>query len=137
MAIDFNRTFGQTRAQTQTTGRDERPKAQFWLNIGYQAEEPEEDGSFRFISLPAGIALDTQEPFPTNSRNHAFAELRAAQNQLLDDIMKFARTLKPGEEKILGNAGGLQIQIRRVNDDLPTGDVENNRYAKRLAFNEV
>ena len=71
-------TFGQTNAAATAETKTAKPKAQFWLNIGYVANEGSEEE--KFISLPTGIPLDTQEPLPTNSSNADFRAMRCAQN---------------------------------------------------------
>lgn len=46
-------TFGQSNAAATSTAKTDKPKAQFWLNIGYVANEGSDDE--KFISLPTGI----------------------------------------------------------------------------------
>lgn len=128
MAIDFNRTFGKSSNNVQS--QETRPKAQYWLNVGYDSGVQDDDGNTRFVSLPTGIPLDAQEKLPTNSRNQEFAAFQAARNDLLEQIMEVAKSLEPGEERILN----LQIQLRRVNDDAPEISPEQNQYVKKLAL---
>lgn len=132
MAIDFSKTFGQRNTKGNVAsgqGAGDKAPAQFWLNIGYDSGVEEEDGSgTRFVSLPLGIPLDTQAPVPTNSRNPTFAEFQAARNDLLSEIMKVAQSMAPGESQILN----LQIQLRRVNDEVETVAPENNRFHRAL-----
>jgi hypothetical protein len=133
MATDhFTQTFG-VKSKGKT---DELPKATYWLNIGYTIEVETEEGvtETRFISLPVGIPLDTQKLLPTNSQNDVFRELQSARNDLLAQVLDVAKTLDAGEEKIIGEAGGLQIQIRRVNDEKPAIKSANNPFARKLAF---
>jgi hypothetical protein len=133
MAVDFSKTFG---AQSQGTSNDkstgsrsDQPKAKLWLNIGYMAEGAGENGEDRFVSLPVGIPVDTQEKVATNSRNQNYADFMAARNDLLDQIMGVAETLAPGEDRILN----LQIQLRRVAEERQNiGVVEGNAFAKKL-----
>lgn len=125
--IDFDKTFGQKKA-----GADKRdlPKAQFWLNVGYNVEIDTEHGvESRFVSLPIGIPLDTQEKLPTNSRNQQFAQFQAARNDLMDQLLEIAQTLNPSEERILN----LEIQLRRVNEENAVSST-SNPFAKKLSI---
>jgi hypothetical protein len=113
----FARTFGNLGIPSNAQRTYDRPKAELWMNIGYSTEiENEETGKVehRFVSLPRGIPLDTMEKVPTNSPNQLTATFQGARNDLLEQIMDAAKHLEPGEEKIIGEAGGLQLQIRRV-----------------------
>jgi hypothetical protein len=113
----FARTFGNLGNPSNAQRTYDRPKAELWMNIGYSTEiENAETGKVehRFVSLPRGIPLDTMEKVPTDSRNQLVAAFQGARNDLLEQIMDAAKHLEPGEEKIIGEAGGLQLQIRRV-----------------------
>lgn len=122
----FGQTFGQSKTNEASSG--ERPKAQFWLNIGYTANEGTDEA--KFISLPTGIPLDTQEPLSTKSSNDDFRAMRFAQNDLLEQLLAFAKDLEPGAEGILQ----LQVQLRRVKDDAPAISTDDNKYARKLTF---
>jgi len=113
----FARTFGNLGNPSSAQRTYDRPKAELWMNIGYSTEiENEETGKVehRFVSLPRGIPLDSMEKLPTNSPNRLTAAFQGARNDLLEQIMDAAKLLEPGEERIIGEAGGLQLQIRRV-----------------------
>ena len=71
MSVDFTKmSFGKTDNASSSSKKDDKPKAQFWLNIGYQVEVPDDQGNEdRFVSLPQGIPLDTQETVSTKSKN--------------------------------------------------------------------
>ena len=102
MSIQANtRTFGQRFNSAATdaapTG-DARPKANYWLNIGYVSYVKDEDGTYRFVSLAQGIPLDTLESLSVNHRNANYAHFRQAQNELRDDLIEEAKKLKPGED---------------------------------------
>ena len=127
MAIEsFAKTFGKTATNAAST--EARPKAQYWLNIGYVANEGTEDA--KFISLPTGIPLDTQEPLPTNSSNEDFRAMRSAQNDLLEQLIEFAQGLEPGAEGIIQ----LQVQLRRVKAPAEEIKPDENKYARKLTF---
>ena len=121
----FDKTFGKTAVKTESAAK---PKAKFWLNLGYTANEGTEDE--KFISLPNGIPLDTQEPLPTNSSNDDFRALRSAQNDLLAQLMEFAEQMEPGQEGVIQ----LQVQLRRVKEEAAPIASGENKYAAKLAF---
>ena len=121
-------TFGQSNAAATTETKTAKPKAQFWLNIGYIANEGSDDE--KFISLPTGIPLDTQEPLPTNSSNADFRAMRCAQNDLLEQLIEYAQNLEPGEEGIIN----LQVQLRRVKAQEEAIPSDENKYARKLTF---
>lgn len=128
MAIDFKApAFGQPKAAT----KDERPKAEYWINLGYNSDfTPEGDDKPLFISLPQGIPLDTQEHLPTNSSNQQFAAMRAAQNGLLDQLIEYASKLQPGESTEIN----LTVQLRRVKEAQAPIDPAQNPLHKKLNF---
>lgn len=131
--IDFHRTFGAAKPTTPVGGKGnsgDRPKAKFWLNIGYDSGVADENGGTKFVSLPAGIPLDGQERLATNSRNHEFAAFQSARNNLMDQIMARAEQLLPGEEVILN----LSIQLRRVNDEQAEIAPDQNQFIRELKF---
>lgn len=135
MSLNFEHTFG--KPQANNSSKDDRPKAQFWLNIGYPVTVKNGEGveEQRFVSLPTGIPLDTQEPLATNSRNAEFAAFQAARNNLHDQFMAVAAKLQPGEEKIIGlGDSGLALQIRRVNEESAPVSNGNNPFVAALSF---
>lgn len=116
--------------------KPERAQAQLWINIGYVVVE-QVDGKpvEKFVSLPLGIPVDTQEHLSTNSKNESFAKFQSARNMLLDQIMEVGKTLPAGESKILTvGPNGLSIQLRRVSGEAPEVPVEGNQFAKKMAF---
>lgn len=134
MGIEFGKTFGAAADTATTSARgassNDRPKAQFWLNIGYDAPGAGKDGEDMFVSLPVGIPLDTQEHVATNSRNEGYAQFQAARNNLLDQIMAVAGELGEGESKILN----LQIQLRKVSGEREAPAAETNPFVRQLAL---
>ncbi|MFA7188517.1 MAG: hypothetical protein WC117_00345 [Sphaerochaetaceae bacterium] len=126
-AVDFTKTFG----AKPVAAKEALPKAEYWLNIGYGVDVQTEAGQeHRFVSLPMGIPLDTQTELSTKSSNAQFAQFQAARNDLHAQIMAVAETLKPGEDRILK----LEIQLRRVNEDVAEATTENNAFARVLAL---
>ena len=140
--MDFSKTFGaqnngasNSPRTTGARGNGNMPKAQYWLNVGYVVEGVNEDGSDRFVSLPLGIPLDNMEDLPTNSRNEDYAQFQAARNDLKAQLIAEAEKLAPGEDIVIGVAGGLSIQIRRVSEEREAPSTGgDNRYAAQLNF---
>ena len=130
MAIDF--TPQKTMLNQQTNAKDELPKSEFWLNVGYSVETKNEEGHDEtiFISLPMGIALDSMKPVKTNSSNRRFTKIQQARNSLADQIMEFCKTLQPGET---GNLN-LQIQVRRIAEEQPATAGNENEFARKLSL---
>lgn len=128
MGVDFQKTFGAGSQNVSGKSEDSRPKAQFWLNVGYDSGVEDEEGKTRFVSLPTGIPLDTQEKLPTNSRNGEFRAFQSARNDLLAQILDVAKSLAPGEEKILN----LSLQLRRVNEEAEAIAPDENQFVRKL-----
>lgn len=130
MALDFKNAFPQSAPSAAgTTNKSDRPTAQFWLNVGYDSGVVDpETGESKFISLPLGIPVDTQEHLKANGKNREFAQFQAARNDLLDQIMAHANQLEPGESKLVN----LQIQLRRVSEQAEDVGTDNNAFARKL-----
>jgi hypothetical protein len=133
MAIDFSKTFG-AGAATATSSNQSKPKAQFWINIGVLTEHKDDNGEQRFVSLATGIALDTMETLPTNSKNVMFGQFQAARNDLRDQLVAAASTLKPGEAAYINAESGLKIQIRRVSEEVNAVAGEGNPFRVKLGL---
>lgn len=131
MSIDFApKTFG-SKAPVAGQAADDRPKAQFWINLGYETDHViEETGKPLFISLPQGIPLDTQEHMATNMSNAQFAAMRSGQNDLLDQLIAHAQHLQPGEDCFIN----VKVQLRRVKAEAAPIDPANNPLIKKLTF---
>lgn len=119
--LNFPSSLNSTSAAVSSNAA--KPKAEFWLNVGYNVLVDVTDAQgvtvqeTRFVSLPVGIALDTMNLLPTDSQSDAYRAFQSARNGLHDALMGVAKTLKAGEERILGGtgaAGELVIQLRRV-----------------------
>lgn len=133
--IDFNHTFGQPAAKAAGNPAD-RPKAEFWLNVGYDSGvKDEETGESRFVSLAAGIPLDSIEKLKTNSSNRTFAQFQAARNELHDQVMAIAAKLEPGQSVIVDTGTPLQVQIRRVREEIEDLDSSDNQFVRNLGIN--
>lgn len=125
--IDFSAL--KTRKNTANkSAKDELPKSQFWLNMGYTVEGAGEDGEDVFISLPFGQPLDPMEHVRTSSKNENYRLQQMARNELLDQLNELAKSLEPGEEIIVP----LQIQLRRINNDAPEVNAAENKFVRAL-----
>jgi hypothetical protein len=107
------RNYARKLSDETSDNREPLPKADVWMNVGYEADDVNSDGEEvkRFIGTPLGIAIDTQSPIDTsNTRSADLAKVQTYQNQLLADLQAEAQSLAPGEERIVN----LQVQMRRV-----------------------
>ncbi len=131
-------------AAASQTSNEDKPKAEYWLNVGYCVDVEVEAATKgkpavterRFVSLPVGIPLDTMELVPSNSRNANWAMFQTARNELRDDLLKgAAEALKPGDDMIIaGDAEdptSLCLQIRRVGGEIEPVATENNPFSRK------
>lgn len=132
MSLNFTPTKFGTQQTAATTPAADRPKAELWINLGYESDHiNEETGKPYFISLPQGIPLDTMEPADTNIRSPEFAAIRNAQNSLLEQLQEHFKNLAPGEDSFVAN---IQVQVRRVKAPVAPIDPANNPLVKKLSF---
>lgn len=128
MSIDFApKKFG---AAAVATPAADRPKAEYWLNIGYQSDVLDDNEQPMFVSLPQGIPLDTQEHLKTNSSNNKYAAFQSARNDLMDQLIAHASNLQPGEATEIT----LTVQLRRVKDEVAPINPAENPFTKKLSF---
>lgn len=130
MSTGLNFAPTQFGTKTAAAAVSDKPKAEFWINLGYTSEHLDAEGNPYFVSLPQGIPLDTQEELPTNSRNDQYAAFSAARNDLQHQLMEHVKNLAPGEATTVT----LEIQIRRVNAPAAPIDPANNPMARKLVF---
>ena len=130
----FQAAFGSKKTEV----KEDKPKTQLWLNIGYIAKVKDQDTGEeidKFVSLPLGLPVDTQERLKTNSSNEVWGMFQSARNDLLDQLIELGKTLKPGEEKILTMGdNGLGIQMRRIMEEQAPVKPDANAFGKKLAF---
>lgn len=126
--------FSRNRAPAAAgSNTNDKPKVQVWINIGYTIPGPNAGDDDIFVSLPTGIALDTMKPVSAKSNNTEYADFQAARNDMLTQFMEIAGQLKPGEATVYQAAGGLAIQIRRVQEEMEETVVnETNAFARDL-----
>ena len=87
-----------------TATKEERPKARFWLNVGFAGRN--QDGSDFVITLPYGIALDTMERKGASRNSLA----------LLDKLIAVGENIPAGETKVISNQNGLVMSITHVGE---------------------
>lgn len=135
--LQLNNRLGASFNRSASDAVDDRPKAKYWMNIGYDSGVPHENNPDEtvFISLSQGIPLDTMEHQSTAIRNPFMAGIRQAQNDLLDQILEECATLKAGEARIISpNDSGLQIQIRAVTQELDDSALADNPFKATNLF---
>lgn len=136
----FDAKFGDKLAGAKNNQADKRdlPKAQIWMNIGFvqtfhNGEKGEDET--RFISLPQGMPIDTMEKLEEKGSSDLFRALRAAQNDLLEQIKAKGESLQPGEEVIIAEGpNGLAIQLRRVKAEQASIPADQNPLVRKLAL---
>lgn len=124
MSSKLNALFEQNN-NNNTQGKPEFKKSTLWINVGYYEyltnEETGEEEQV-FVSLPVGIPLDSMKPAMSVS-NKRLAQIRDAQNKLLDAIQQYGlQNLEPGESKALPN---FSIEIRKVAGEAHIEEGEN------------
>lgn len=117
-ATGVRRPFGQ--AASPAPAEADKPKAEYWLNIGYMSSITDEEGERDiFVSLGnrGGIPLDQVEVYDvTEARSSNMAVLRQCQNELLEGFLGRAKELAPGESAIVSYDAetGLSMEIKRI-----------------------
>ena len=135
MSIE-SKVFG-ARNPTQNTNKEDRIPAKFWLNIGYSIDLMNTltgEVETKFVSLPQGIPLDTMVRRDVSKGTPTFLAQATARNDLLDQILEVCATMKPGEDKIIGDTGDLQLQIHCVADAAEVVAPTDNPFRKRLTL---
>lgn len=103
-------------APQTTTAATTAPKkiSQTYANIGLWMDIEQDDGSSiqEFISIPLGIALETQQPMVSKSKSVSWNRKVELKNWILDSLQKEADKLTPGETEMVT---GLSIQLLRRN----------------------
>lgn len=136
---DFASTFGASaaRAAASTSGNNnshsDQVPAKYWMNTGYTSEVTNDEGQPEsvFVSLRQGVPLDNIESFDlTKIRNPKMASLRAAQNDLHDQLMEVAEGLAPGEAKTIN----IEVEIRRVNEAVEAPAAKDNTLIRKLSL---
>lgn len=136
MALQIQKSVFGTAQNAANGRREDLPKAKYWVNFGYTVQMQNDEGAIedRFVS-GCGVGLDTIKPRATNSSNEGYALFNQACNDLHEQFMAEARTLKPGETRIISTdpVTGLQVQLRHVQEER-TMPVEGNPFRRVIAF---
>lgn len=117
-------------ATTENTTKAERPKSQFWLNIGFTLPGAGENGEDLFISLPQGIALDDMKPQEIRGSNQSWIQLLQAKNHLLEQLQKGGAELEPGARVVLE---GFTVEMHRVGTPAQQGSADSNPLIGAMA----
>ena len=123
MPRTFSRSVDQAPAETTTAAAAERPKSQFWLNIGFTIPGAGKNGEDIFISLPQGIALDDMKPLAVRGNSVDWQHLVQAKNAFLERLQQGAAELDPGARVELS---GISVELHRVGQPEQTGTAESN-----------
>lgn len=128
LKTDFEKAFGNA-PKAGAPAKEDRPKAQFWLNVGYESGVVlEGEDKPRFISLPMGIPLDSMEPAKTNGQNQVWLKQQHARNDLLEQLLEKAASLAPGETAVFN----LQVELRHVAEEQAPVDPSANEFVRKL-----
>ena len=127
------------RTQGQRPAQQDRPEAEYWINLGYSVDTQNDDGdtSTMFVSLATGIPLDTMSDFDLSRINSpTMRNLRQAQNDLKDQLLQAAATLEPGGSIIImtDDNTGLQVELRRRKGAQAPSAIAENPLARKLNF---
>lgn len=133
MAIDFNSNRN-SKQTASGSDKEQRPKSQYWVNIGYNVEVPvvnegQPAGTEeRFVSLPVGLPLDIAQKTQIKGNDPEFVAMQTARNDLLEQLMAVAEKLEPGEAREIN----LVVQLRRINGEAPVIKSDANPFYKKL-----
>lgn len=125
---------GFARQSTARKNDEPRERAELWLNIGTVIVAPNKEGveEEQFLSI-AGIPLDTIKDDDESKGSEWFRMMNAGKNDLRRQVVELGMTLNPGEDAILlGEPGGLQLQVRRVRPEAAPVDQARNPFAIKL-----
>lgn len=101
-------------SETSSAPRAEKPKAEFWANIGMTVPLTNPltgEIETTFVSLPFGSAVDTMDPVEIKGQNVNYNNLQEGKNALRQHLLDVGANLQPGQEVVLPY---LQVQLRRV-----------------------
>lgn len=105
-----------TTAQTQTPAKADKPKSEFWLNVGVQVGD-------QFISLPFGLALDDMKIMDVKGNNQEWIQTVQAKNALLQALQDTAAGLESGSSVVISK---LQVQLLRASKPESTSNGDDN-----------
>jgi len=132
MARSYDQIFAATAPKSivanTPASRENFTPAEFWLNVGYQIQVPNEktgEMEMRFVSVSQGIPLDTMKRVVGNSQ---FANAR---NELGDRLLAVGHTVDPGGNLIL-KPGMLVMQIHRTGGEVAPVTAEMNPFVREF-----
>lgn len=127
MGIQFKNRFSSNPNNISSANRTERPKAKYWLNVGYETG----DAEYPFVSLPLGIPLDLESKVDVRGKA-GFAQLCDAQNGLLEELIEMAEKLAPGDDAIISHPEmPLAFQLRHVRGEQSV-DRDTNTLSRKV-----
>lgn len=106
-----------------TSAKAERPKTQFWLNVGIVLTGAGKDGEDLFVSLPMGLALDDMKAVNVRGQNADWVHLQQAKNSLLEATKKAGANLQPGERQLLPE---FSVELARISENDQQGNAAEN-----------
>jgi len=116
--VRFNTASNTASNNNQRPDRDDFDPSQFWIDIGFLDKiEIDEATETRFVSTTKGIGLEELDGLTTEISNELCRIIQEARVELLSQIVDAARSLNPGDSRIVGNAGTRQIMLGRANAD--------------------
>ncbi len=118
--------FDNVTTMHKTSSEEDRPKAEFYANIGIESTDSEDNTTS--ITIPVGVALDTQLPRKVTGQNQEYIDAVNAGNTLWSGILAKCQELEPGEEQMTD----LKVFIRRVKSSLDASPSEDNPHAKAI-----
>ena len=86
------------------------------------------------MALPGGIPLDTVKRIDVTKGTKYYVALGTARNELLDDVLGACKTMLPGEDKYIGEAGGIQFQLHMVKDEAEPVPESENPFRRKFSF---
>ncbi|MBL4703308.1 MAG: hypothetical protein JKY54_02235 [Flavobacteriales bacterium] len=135
--MSFLRIGNQTNTPAAAGTKDERPSAQFWLNIGLMLQVPDRtEGAAagatveEFISIPVGIPLDNIKAMVAKGKNPDWHNKVGVKNALLEELQTAASDLKPGQDVLVD---ALQIQLYRKAEEAAPRDPSENSLLAQMA----
>ena len=97
--------------QPQAEGKKQRPKSQYWLNVGMNVAGLGENGEEVFVSMTGGgIALDDLVPAEITGNNPKWIQLQQLKNTILEATQRAAAGREPGGRIVVP----LVVEVSRV-----------------------
>ena len=114
-------TKSEDNVQTPRTNRDERKEAEGYGNPGLMLKN-KVSGEDQFVSIPMGVAIDTQTFVIRKSKDAAYNALQASKKRLLDGLQAKLDAMEPGESCVVPLQMELRKRARPVEQTVEEGD---------------